>query len=67
VGAQTNLKLSDIKARILIIDDDADVRNAVRMTLESERGVSYAFTEADSVTTGLEALKSIVIKIFGKP
>ena len=52
------LKLSDIKAKILIIDDDADVRNAVRMTLESERGVKYAFVEAGDVVSGLKALKS---------
>jgi DNA-binding response OmpR family regulator len=51
------LKLSDIKARVLIIDDDADVRSAVRMTLESEHGVKYVFTEADSVESGLRALK----------
>jgi CheY-like chemotaxis protein len=52
------LELSDIKARVLIIDDDADIRSAVRMTLESEYGVGYVFTEADSVASGLIAIKS---------
>jgi CheY-like chemotaxis protein len=52
------LKLSDITARILIVDDDADVRGAIRMTLASALGVNYAFTEADSVVSGLKALKS---------
>jgi DNA-binding NtrC family response regulator len=48
----------DIKAKVLIIDDDADVRSAVRMTLELEPGVNYAFSEAGDVPTGLKALKS---------
>ena len=52
------MKLSDIKAKVLIVDDDADIRRAVRMTLESEPVVSYAFTEAGNVVSGLEALKS---------
>lgn len=52
------MKLSDIKADILIIDDDADIRDAVRLTLESEPGVDYSFTEADSVASGMEALKA---------
>jgi CheY-like chemotaxis protein len=53
-----NLKLSNIKARVLIIDDDADIRSAVRMTLESKHGVGYAFTEADSVASGMIAVNS---------
>ena len=52
------MKLSDIKARILIVDDDADVRNAVRMTLESEQAVNYTFSEAGSASSGLDALES---------
>jgi two-component system alkaline phosphatase synthesis response regulator PhoP len=52
------LKLSDVKAKVLIIDDDADVRSAVRMTLESERGAKLSFLEADNVPSGLKALKS---------
>jgi len=52
------LELADIKAKVLIIDDDADIRNVVRMTLESESGVNYSFAEADNVASGLAALKS---------
>jgi DNA-binding NtrC family response regulator len=52
------LKLSDVKAKVLIIDDDADVRSAVRMTLESGSGADLSFSEAGSVPTGLKALKS---------
>jgi CheY-like chemotaxis protein len=52
------LELSDIRAKVLIIDDDADIRNAVRLTLESESGVNYVFSEAGNVASGLTAVKS---------
>ena len=29
--------MSDLRARILIVEDEADIRRFVRMTLESER------------------------------
>ena len=52
------MKFSGIKAKVLIIDDDADIRSAVRLTLESEHELNLAFTEADNATSGLKALKS---------
>ena len=52
------MELTDIKAKVLIIDDDADIRSAIRMTLESDSGVDYSFTEAGDVASGLTALKS---------
>ena len=52
------MELSDIKAKVLIVDDDADIRSAVRLTLESELGARYTFSEAANVTSGLKALKS---------
>ena len=54
------MKLSDIKAKILMIDDDSDVRNAVRLTLDSELEINHTFTEADNVGSGLKALKTIM-------
>lgn len=54
------MKLSDIKAKILIIDDDSDIRNAVRLTLDSELEVNHTFIEADSVGSGLKALKTLM-------
>jgi CheY-like chemotaxis protein len=59
VGGLQRVKLSDIRAGILIIDDNADVRTAVRMTLEGEPGVRYEFTEAGSAASGLQALKTV--------
>lgn len=51
------MKLSNVKAKVLIIDDDADIRNAVRLTLESELGAKLSFLEAGSVSSGIKALK----------
>jgi two-component system, LytTR family, response regulator len=51
--------LSKMQAKVLIVDDDADIRNAVCMTLAQSSGVSYSFAEADSVATGLEAVKRL--------
>ena len=51
------MKLSNIKAKLLIIDDDADIRNAVRQTLESELESKIKITEANNVASGLRALK----------
>jgi len=52
------VELSSVKAKVLIIDDDADIRNAIRLTLESEMKSSFTFAEADTVASGLRALKS---------
>ncbi len=42
--------------RILIVDDDPDMRLALRLPLES---VGYAVSEATSVTEGLAAVKQV--------
>ena len=42
--------MSEIKARVLIVEDDADIRRFVRMALESE---GYEVFEADSIKRGL--------------
>ena len=42
--------MNDIKARILIVEDEADIRRFVRMTLESE---GHEVFEADCITRGL--------------
>jgi len=42
--------MSEIKARILIVEDDADIRRFVRMALESEGHEAF---EADSIKRGL--------------
>lgn len=52
------MDIADIRAKILIVDDDADIRSAVRLTLESELGARYTFTEAATVPSALQALKS---------
>lgn len=52
------MKLSDIKAKILIIDDDTDIRKAIRLTLESETEVDYTFEEASNVSSGLKILEA---------
>ena len=51
-------KLSDVKAHILIVDDNDDTRNAIRLTLELESQVNYSFTEANTVDAGLKKFKS---------
>jgi CheY-like chemotaxis protein len=43
--------------KILIIDDDADLRDAMKTVLSAERG-SYELREAGSRTQALESLKS---------
>ena len=40
-------------SKILIIEDDADIREGVRILLESE---NYQVTEADNGSRGLELL-----------
>ena len=52
------MKKPHTKAKILIIDDEPEVRNAVRLTLEADNHAHYSFTEASNVPTGLKALKS---------
>ena len=42
------------REHILIIEDDADIREGVRILLESE---NYIVTEAENGRKGLEALK----------
>ncbi|HSW79257.1 MAG TPA: response regulator [Candidatus Saccharimonadales bacterium] len=51
-------KLSDVKAHILIVDDNEDTRNAIRLTLELESQVNYSFKEANTVSKGLKFFKS---------
>ena len=53
------MKLKDIKARVLIIDDDPDIRSAVCATLDSDLSVDYEFTEAEDVPSGLRTLRSV--------
>lgn len=52
------MKQPNNKTKILIIDDEPDVRTAVRLTLEAENNASYSFAEADNVTSGLKAFKT---------
>lgn len=52
------MKLSDVKARILIVDDNADTRDAIRMTLGLESQVTYTYTEAGTVDSGLRSIKT---------
>lgn len=42
--------MSEIRARVLIVEDDADIRRFVRMALESEGNEAF---EADSIKRGL--------------
>jgi CheY-like chemotaxis protein len=51
-------KLHHIKAKILIVDDNAETRNAIRLTLESEAEGAYTFKSADTVPAGLKAVDS---------
>jgi two-component system KDP operon response regulator KdpE len=44
--------MSDLRARVLIVEDEADIRRFVRMTLESE---GHEVHEADGVKRGLIA------------
>lgn len=53
------LELSDVKANILIVDDNAETRNAIRMTLGLESQVTYTFTEAGTVDSGLQLIESV--------
>ncbi len=50
------MKLSGVKARVLIVDDNIETRNAIRMALEYEPYLAYAFTESGSVASGLSAV-----------
>ncbi|HSX44287.1 MAG TPA: response regulator [Candidatus Saccharimonadales bacterium] len=52
------MKPPNAHAKILIIDDEAEVRSAVRLTLEEEQNANYSFTEASNVASGLKALKA---------
>jgi DNA-binding response OmpR family regulator len=52
------VRLSDIKANILIVDDNAETRSAIRMTLGLESQVSYKFKEAGTAESGLQSVKS---------
>lgn len=51
------MNLSDVKAHILIVDDNEETRNAIRMTLELESQVAYTFAEASTVAKGLNLIK----------
>src|SRR5215475_10926482 len=57
MGGGAALKLSDVNAHVLIVDDNAETRNAIRLTLELESEVKYTFLEANSVSKGLSAIK----------
>lgn len=52
------MKPPSATANILIIDDEAEVRDAVRLTLAEERNAKYTFIEATNVPSGLKALKT---------
>lgn len=52
------MKLLGAKARVLIVDDNAETRNAIRMTLESESYVAYSFTESATVASGMKVVEN---------
>ena len=48
---------TDMKARILVIDDEENIRKTLKMILEYE---GYEFFEASTGEDGLEALRDVV-------
>ena len=45
--------------KILIVDDDADIRQAVRLTLEEQDYLNVVVTESIDVASGIEQMKAI--------
>src|SRR5665647_157953 len=43
--------------KILIVDDDADIREAVRLTLEEQDYLNVEITESSDVTSGIQQMK----------
>ena len=51
------LKPSGLKAKILIIDDDADIRESIQLALEDQPILAISFWQAKDVEAGLKLLK----------
>jgi CheY-like chemotaxis protein len=51
-------KLHHIKGKILIVDDNAETRTAIKLTLESGTNGTYVFKSASTVSSGLKAIAS---------
>ena len=45
--------------KILIVDDDADIREAVRLSLEEQNYLDIDITESSDVVSGIEQMKII--------
>ncbi len=45
--------------KILIVDDDADIRQAVRLTIEEQDYLNVIVTESIDVASGIEQMKAI--------
>ena len=43
--------------KILIVDDDATIRDAIRLALEEQDYLTFQFTECASVTAGIQKMK----------
>jgi DNA-binding NtrC family response regulator len=45
--------------KILIIDDDASIRDAIRLTVEEQNFLNVEVTESADVTSGIQQMKDI--------